>query len=102
MVWEQGSVVVVMTTRVMERSRTKCCQYWPAETETSATFGGFTVANNNMEENQDYVVSYLTLTNDKVMLDILVESLKIQFLNLLMFTVICFNKCIDIIKVAYL
>ena len=29
MVWEQRVLVVVMTTRTVERHRTKCGQYWP-------------------------------------------------------------------------
>ena len=29
MVWEQKVVVIVMTTRTVERHRTKCGQYWP-------------------------------------------------------------------------
>ena len=29
MVWEQRVVVIVMTTRTVERHRTKCGQYWP-------------------------------------------------------------------------
>ena len=29
LVWEQRVVVIVMTTRTVERHRTKCGQYWP-------------------------------------------------------------------------
>ena len=29
MVWELRVVVIVMTTRTVERHRTKCGQYWP-------------------------------------------------------------------------
>ncbi|CAM9665563.1 unnamed protein product [Lampetra fluviatilis] len=38
MVWEQGSVTIVMMTRLEERARVKCEQYWPSRgAETYAT-----------------------------------------------------------------
>ena len=41
MVWEQRVVVIVMTTRTVERHRTKCGQYWP-ELEGEDNTGEFT------------------------------------------------------------
>lgn len=58
--------MVVMTTRVVERGRTKCGQYWPPEEGASLTFGQFEVTSGAMEQNDDYTVTSLTLTNTKV------------------------------------
>lgn len=65
MVWEQGTVVVVMTTRVMERSRQKCWQYWPLEEGSSETYGQFTLTTVSVDKQADYVVSVLDLVNNK-------------------------------------
>lgn len=67
MIWEQQVLVVVMTTKVVERGRTKCGQYWPSEVGGSLTFGQFEVTCGEMEESEDagYTVSSLTLTNTK-------------------------------------
>lgn len=66
MVWEQGTVVVVMTTRVMERSRQKCWQYWPLDEGSSETYGQFTLTTVSVDKQADYVVSVLDLVNNKV------------------------------------
>jgi protein tyrosine phosphatase len=66
MVWEQGTLVVVMTTRVNERGRTKCSQYWPTEEVTSVTHGQFTINTLAVETNPDYIVTFLNLINNKV------------------------------------
>ena len=74
--------VIVMTTRTMERSRTKCGQYWPelegkcilqAETMrylqtdynqgTSLQCGVFSVTTENIENYEDFVVTDLKLTH---------------------------------------
>lgn len=66
MVWEQHSLVIVMTTRVMERGRPKCHQYWETEVDAEATYGHFVVKTVFVEANDDYTVSTLQLTNKKV------------------------------------
>ncbi|XP_052742529.1 tyrosine-protein phosphatase non-receptor type 9 isoform X1 [Bicyclus anynana] len=63
MVWEQGSLVVVMTTRTVERGRVKCGQYWPATEGARAVHGGFAVTTEAIELDDDYVVSHLLLTD---------------------------------------
>ncbi|KAL1139880.1 hypothetical protein AAG570_006857, partial [Ranatra chinensis] len=65
MVWEQGTLVVVMTTRVVERGRQKCSQYWPIEEGASVTHGNFNVTTIRVETNPDYVTSALSLVNTK-------------------------------------
>ncbi|XP_050667267.1 tyrosine-protein phosphatase non-receptor type 9-like [Leptidea sinapis] len=62
MVWEQGSVVVVMTTRTVERGRVKCGQYWPAEGVTD-THGAFAVTTDHVQHADDYSVAQLRLTD---------------------------------------
>lgn len=66
MIWEQQVLVVVMTTRIMERGRTKCGQYWEVEEGGAATYGGFRVTTASVEQHADYTVSSLHLANLKV------------------------------------
>lgn len=64
MVWEQHVLVIVMTTRVMERSRPKCHQYWPEEEiSEELLFGPFRITNYSVEKFTDYVITVLQITN---------------------------------------
>ncbi|KAK0084224.1 hypothetical protein PV325_007436 [Microctonus aethiopoides] len=65
MVWEQQTLVVVMTTRVIERGRTKCAQYWGPEPGDEISAGSFTVTTLEVDINPDYTVSMLLLANNK-------------------------------------
>ncbi|KAK9743602.1 Protein-tyrosine phosphatase [Popillia japonica] len=65
MVWEQHSLVIVMTTRVMERGRPKCLQYWPNDVDGEMTYGDFKIRTISIESNSDYTLSSLILTNLK-------------------------------------
>lgn len=65
MVWEQQTLVVVMTTRVVERGRTKCAQYWAPEPGDKVQAGNFTVTTLEVDTNPDYTISMLLLTNNK-------------------------------------
>lgn len=66
MVWEQHSLVIVMTTRAMERGRPKCHQYWEPVVGDEATYGQFLIKTVSIETNDDYTVSTLQITNKKV------------------------------------
>lgn len=65
MVWEQHCLVIVMTTKVMERGRTKCHQYWEPE-EGEAVHGDFLVRTTGVDLFTDFTVSRLELVNVKV------------------------------------
>ncbi|KAL3866376.1 hypothetical protein ACJMK2_043679 [Sinanodonta woodiana] len=66
MVWEVQSVVIVMTTKTMERGRVKCGQYWPEGEESEAQYDEFNVINTGIEQNRDYTITGLLLHNSKV------------------------------------
>lgn len=63
MIWEQQSLLIVMTTRTIERARVKCGQYWPANEGQTVEFCGFQVTCDKIEDFQDHVITRLTLTN---------------------------------------
>ncbi|CAL1601461.1 unnamed protein product [Knipowitschia caucasica] len=63
MVWEQMVLIIVMTTRVVERGRVKCGQYWPLEEGRTEQHGYFLVRNTNMQVFQDFKLSHLELYN---------------------------------------
>ncbi|XP_018805132.1 PREDICTED: tyrosine-protein phosphatase non-receptor type 9 isoform X4 [Bactrocera latifrons] len=65
MIWEQHCLVVVMTTRVKERGRVKCGQYWEPTENSSLEFGNFHVRTLSIEINEDYTVASLELKNLK-------------------------------------
>lgn len=67
MVWEQHCLVIVMTTRVMERGRVKCGQYWEPSEGSFAEHGNYIVKTIASETNEDYTVVSLELKNLKVM-----------------------------------
>lgn len=75
MIWEQHTLVIVMTTRVMERGRPKCHQYWETDVDSEANYGQFTIKTTSIESNSDYTVSTINLTNNKVRKKIKFESL---------------------------
>lgn len=65
MIWEQHSLVIVMTTRAMERGRPKCHQYWETDVDSEATYGQFIVRTVSVETDTDYTVTTINLTNNK-------------------------------------
>jgi tyrosine-protein phosphatase non-receptor type 9 len=65
MVWEQRTLLVVMTTRAVERHRTKCGQYWPELEGTSITCGIYEIHSENIENYEDFIITSLTITNTR-------------------------------------
>lgn len=65
MVWEQHTLVLVMTTRVTERGRVKCHQYWETDIGSCATHGSFDVLTTAIDTIPDYTVSTIELKNLK-------------------------------------
>ncbi|KAI6216371.1 Protein-tyrosine-phosphatase [Aphelenchoides besseyi] len=59
MVWEERSAVVVMLTRLEERSRVKCSQYWPSR--NSATYGHIVVTVTSTTELAHYTIRTMRL-----------------------------------------
>ena len=66
MVWDQHCLVIVMTTRVLERGRIKCGQYWEVQEGNECVYGNYSVRTISVESNEDYTITSLQLTNLKV------------------------------------
>uniref|UniRef100_A0A3B3C349 Tyrosine-protein phosphatase non-receptor type 9 n=1 Tax=Oryzias melastigma TaxID=30732 RepID=A0A3B3C349_ORYME len=63
MVWEQMVLIIVMTTRVVERGRVKCGQYWPLEEGKAEKHGYFLIRNTHNQLFQDFQLTHLELYN---------------------------------------
>ena len=62
MIWQQYVLVIAMTTKVFEQRKIKCAQYWPLEKGASMQIENlFEIQNTNVEDLEDYRVSYLTI-----------------------------------------
>lgn len=64
MVWEQNSVVIVMITKLVERTRRKCDQYWPED--GIETYGPIQVKHVNTFSRAHYTVRIFSLKNVKL------------------------------------
>ncbi|XP_076846811.1 tyrosine-protein phosphatase non-receptor type 9 isoform X2 [Brachyhypopomus gauderio] len=65
MVWEQMVLIIVMTTRLVERGRLKCGQYWPLEVSCTEEYGYFLVRNTDIKTFQDFKLTHLELYNSQ-------------------------------------
>ncbi|XP_068205771.1 tyrosine-protein phosphatase non-receptor type 9 isoform X8 [Palaemon carinicauda] len=65
MIWEQRVCVIVMTTRAVERGRTKCGQYWPVEQSGVVSHSHYTITNTVICNYRDYTVSVLSIRDNK-------------------------------------
>ena len=63
MVWEQGTIVIIMITNLIERGRRKCDMYWPEE--GSETYGSVTVKHINTFSRAHFTVRMFSLKNAK-------------------------------------
>ncbi|XP_026011118.1 tyrosine-protein phosphatase non-receptor type 18 isoform X2 [Astatotilapia calliptera] len=61
MIWQYNVKVIVMACREIEMGKRKCECYWAAA-QQSASFGPFTVSNEETHPNEDIVVRNLTVT----------------------------------------
>ena len=66
MIWEQKVLIIVMTTRTVERGRLKCGQYWPGEVGSSENYSFITVKNMEMERRRDYTITMFSVQNMQV------------------------------------
>lgn len=65
MVWEQNTVVIVMTTRVMERGRVKCGQYWESEEGKITDHGNFQIRTISIDTSENNTIASLEIKNLK-------------------------------------
>lgn len=66
MIWEQQCLVIVMTTRVNERGRVKCFQYWKPTENGILESGDIHVKTISIDTNENYTVVSLEIKNTKV------------------------------------
>lgn len=65
MVWEQHTVVIVMTTRVMERNRVKCGQYWEPSEGDVIEHGHLQIKTLSIDTTENHTISSLEMKNLK-------------------------------------
>ncbi|KAG1664433.1 Tyrosine-protein phosphatase non-receptor type 9 [Nymphon striatum] len=63
MVWEQHVLVIVMTTRIVEKGRSKCGLYWPTSKDAVQEHNNFIICCKSVEQQNDYTYVKLTITD---------------------------------------
>eukprot|EP00127_Corallochytrium_limacisporum_P003001 Clim_evm48s144 gene=Clim_evmTU48s144 len=63
MAWEQGSLSIVMITRVQERDRLKCEAYWPAELGETMHAGNISIKMNKKVDKGDWIEREFLMQN---------------------------------------
>ncbi|KAA0202098.1 hypothetical protein HAZT_HAZT003103 [Hyalella azteca] len=56
MCWEQGSTTLVMMTKLEERTRIKCDQYWPSRVSQTEAYNSMQVTLTDVQELATYTV----------------------------------------------
>ncbi len=65
MIWEQGCVAVVNTTRLTEGGKAKCERYWPQSPGTQLVFQDITVQNIKEENHEGFIHATLRLSKGR-------------------------------------
>ncbi|XP_063703834.1 tyrosine-protein phosphatase non-receptor type 9-like [Culicoides brevitarsis] len=65
MAWEQHTLVIVMTTRVMERGRVKCGQYWEPTEGSVTEHGHFRITTLSTQTTENHTIAELQIKNLK-------------------------------------
>lgn len=64
MVWQQGSLVIVMITNEVERGRNKCARYWPGP-EEPGVYGSIHAINLEETINPNYILRHFLVSHDR-------------------------------------
>lgn len=65
MVWEQNVLVIVMTTRIVEKGHHKCFQYWPKQRGKALYWKRFSVVNTSTNAFDNYIETELLLRQNE-------------------------------------
>lgn len=65
MIWDQHCLVIVMTTKTMERGRIKCHQYWSSVVGDVNSNGDFEVKTVTIDASEEYTLASLEVKNLK-------------------------------------
>jgi protein tyrosine phosphatase len=66
MVWQEKTLVIVMTTALKEGRTTKCFPYWPRAQNETVLHGEMQIRTVAVESNKDYTTTLMEISNSKV------------------------------------